>query len=1491
MPSGIDAALKSLGGGSGPEQQKVNYNGFDGMKKEKAKPSEATIDPEEEGVEKCNKIIKEQEFKIKKLKEKIAGLPPTKKNKPEITATKEQLELLTLDGNYRVALSYVRRLEEDERDKRRAAQEKADEEALAAGGLTVKGKKGSEPVVAVPKKKAADAPKVVQASTEFECDAEVIGVVRSATEGSEEAQAQLQAGAGTSHYKSEIKAEVPSIIAAGIECISAKLKRAATRDGALRTIRALLWNPPAILPALPAVLQLLEETKLKSEPGGTAVDLCEEMTKGGPGGKCVPEMILPVVLSHLGQAAAGKWKVKVACMSLLKTVLTRMGEDDATPKQLGLMMPRVMMAVRDAVGDARKEVKKEAEALLRYMGQEVAGTPEIRAMSDTIITSILDSANMDKAAEALHKMSNTTFMNTVDSCAFGLIFPIVSRAMREQAHDSKMRGVQIVGASVNLIADPELLIPYVEELMPLLQECLMHPTEIIQHEAAKSFGCLASGLPVLCKEEIMPFLLMKLESQEVNEDVSEVERRGAGRGLAEVLLARRDLLPSILYGTILPRISQGKTAEAKAGGLAFIQSICHVGTQAFLVHLPKCLQTVLDSLKEESEIVTKQANATCRTIVEEYASAYPHMLLPRIQASLFFPGEDARSFAMSLFFFLCEKIGEAVKFGQDFLTVEALTVRQRHLLLSSIFIARTDKMADVRRMATLLWKERLQSGPKAKGEILPLLLQVLKTLKVSGDKTQADAAGGAIAELTQSNDITAEDVETAEPLQGANGILFAQPGDLGVADDAAAAAAQEHEVPPVLRSELLKQRIQAQIGDVTIAPPLFEYVQTVLVSCCVETPTRARAEEAMEAELTPMAERKALEECKDSAIDALGLRPMLDTVFEGVVDEADRSSKSNLLDPDALVRVDKLRMMYGGGHLLLKDTTLELRRGRRYGVVGRNGAGKTTLMNTIASGGVSQIPKSVSTLHVKPEALVGASELNAVQFCKKDASSDTTEEALQEVLAKVGFPADMQQKAVSELSGGWRMKLLLASAMMRNCDILLLDEPTNHLDRESVAWLSQYLCSLDRTSVMVISHDPIFLNTVCTDIIWYSTTRTLEYYKGNFDAFRAAREISSDEEAEALLLGKDMDDLKGNSASDEVAVVEQSEGGEASGGVTAALLDKTSKISFPIPGSLKGHSSAKPVMELKNVYFAYNEAEGPMILNDVSCKVTLTSRVGIIGVNGAGKSTLLNLLCGELVPSPGPDKKTGEVVKHRNLRLAYIAQQHMFHLAEFMNCSPYVYIQKRYKNGYDEALQARLLEPANEEEAKMRKDLAVKYGKYGNEVGEIVGRVVRANEVLYEVQWKNLPDQKQNTFENMAKLKMLGVASFAKAYDERQAAQAAGIDQRPLSQKEIVKHLEQFGLDEEMVLNREIGGFSAGQKSKLTLGAAFWTKPHIVALDEPTNYIDMETLDALVKGLARYKGGIIVISHAKEFVEQVCTETWLVEGGAIAKKERLDGKK
>merc|ERR1719409_198481 len=123
----------------------------------------------------------------------------------------------------------------------------------------------------------------------------------------------------------------------------------------------------------------------------------------------------------------------------------------------------------------------------------------------------------------------------------------------------------------------------------------------------------------------------------------------------------------------------------------------------------------------------------------------------------------------------------------------------------------------------------------------------------------------------------------------------------------------------------------------------------------------------------------------------------------------------------------------------------------------------------------------------------------------------------------------MQDKPVSDLSGGWRMRLLLAAAMLKKADILLLDEPTNHLDVHAIEWLCKFLLSIKTGSLMVISHDPHFLNAVCTDIVQYRNKK-LVYYKGNFDAFKQANAIS-DDDAEVLLAGNlSLDTVEGEGA-------------------------------------------------------------------------------------------------------------------------------------------------------------------------------------------------------------------------------------------------------------------------------------------------------------------------------------------------------------------------
>jgi len=273
--------------------------------------------------------------------------------------------------------------------------------------------------------------------------------------------------------------------------------------------------------------------------------------------------------------------------------------------------------------------------------------------------------------------------------------------------------------------------------------------------------------------------------------------------------------------------------------------------------------------------------------------------------------------------------------------------------------------------------------------------------------------------------------------------------------------------------------------------------------------------------------------------------------------------------------------------------------------------------------------------------------------------------------------------------------------------------------------------------------------------------------------------------------------------------------------------------------------------------------------------------VAICGRNGCGKSTLMTILCSEMSPSENKDGSFGTVDRHCNLRLAYMKQDHLTSLGPFFDTSPFVYITTRFKDGYDGDLQKRLIEPEDGAEAGRRAELAKKHGKYGNEVGELLTRNKQGSTLYYEVQWLGLDDPKQNTLEKLPKLKSMGLDKVVIACDERIAAKAAGLDQRPLTRREVTRHCEAFGIDEEMCCNRQVRGFSAGQKVRLSLSAMFWTKPHLIAIDEPTNYLDVETVEALAKALTNFRGGIIMIEPKTDFVERICNEKWLLEDGKI----------
>jgi len=545
----------------------------------------------------------------------------------------------------------------------------------------------------------------------------------------------------------------------------------------------------------------------------------------------------------------------------------------------------------------------------------------------------------------------------------------------------------------------------------------------------------------------------------------------------------------------------------------------------------------------------------------------------------------------------------------------------------------------------------------------------------------------------------------------------------------------------------------------------------------------------------------------------------------------------------------KFSLAYGA-KILLNGTGMNLKRGKVYGIVGTNGVGKSTLMRAIDNGQVDGFPpkSELRTVFVEPDISADQEAMDVVSFCEQDPALvelGVTRETIIEKLYALGFVANDTlgpapiDGLVTRLSGGWRMKLALARAQMKDADILLMDGPTNHMDVVNVQWLVDYVNNLKNTAkkvtVMQVSDDTGYLDKTCTNIINFETNRKLKFYIGNLSAFVAKRpECKSYFELKA---------------------------------------DKV-KFVFPEPGFLEGvKDKSKAIVKMQGMAFQYPGATRPQ-LSEVTVQVSLSSRVACIGENGAGKSTMIKVLTGELEPTEGM------VWKHPNLRLAYVAQHAFHHIEQHLEKTPVQYILWRYQTGEDrEALNKVSREYTKEELAKMQEALIIdvkgedgKITKVKKVIDRIAGRRKFKGELQYEVFF-----QGSSTGEWMARnaLVKLGFEKKLQECDEKEAA-AAGLVNRPLTTAGVRKHLEDLGLEAEYAEHTQMRGLSGGQKVKVVIAAAMWNNPHILVLDEPTNYLDRDSLAALAHAIKEFGGGVVVISHNCEFAENVCPEKWRV---------------
>ncbi|SCU97886.1 LAFA_0G13982g1_1 [Lachancea sp. 'fantastica'] len=531
-----------------------------------------------------------------------------------------------------------------------------------------------------------------------------------------------------------------------------------------------------------------------------------------------------------------------------------------------------------------------------------------------------------------------------------------------------------------------------------------------------------------------------------------------------------------------------------------------------------------------------------------------------------------------------------------------------------------------------------------------------------------------------------------------------------------------------------------------------------------------------------------------------------------------------------------------GAKILLNKTQLRLKRARRYGLCGPNGAGKSTLMRAIANGQVDGFPTQdeCRTVYVEHDIDGTHADTSVLDFVFQ--GDVGTKEVITAKLIEFGFSDEMINMPISSLSGGWKMKLALARAVLKNADILLLDEPTNHLDTVNVAWLVNYLNTCGITSI-IVSHDSGFLDNVTQYIIHYEGLK-LRKYKGNMSEF-----------------------------------VKKCPTAQSYYELGASDLE----FRFPEPGFLEGvKTKQKAIVKVSNMTFQYPGTAKPQI-QDISFQCSLSSRIAVIGPNGAGKSTLINVLTGELLPT------IGEVYTHENCRIAYIKQHAFAHIESHLDKTPSEYIQWRFQTGEDRETMDRANRQINEDDTEAMNKI-FKIEGTPRRIAGIHARRKFKNTYEYECSFtlgENIGMKSERwvpmmSVDNAWIPRGELVESHSKMVAEVDMKEALASGQfRPLTRKEIEEHCSMLGLDAELVSHSRIRGLSGGQKVKLVLAACSWQRPHLIVLDEPTNYLDRDSLGALSKALKAFEGGVIIITHSAEFTKNLTEEVWAVNNGVM----------
>jgi ATP-binding cassette subfamily F protein 3 len=399
-----------------------------------------------------------------------------------------------------------------------------------------------------------------------------------------------------------------------------------------------------------------------------------------------------------------------------------------------------------------------------------------------------------------------------------------------------------------------------------------------------------------------------------------------------------------------------------------------------------------------------------------------------------------------------------------------------------------------------------------------------------------------------------------------------------------------------------------------------------------------------------------------------------------------------------------------GARVLFANSSFTIHKGQKVGFTGANGAGKSSFFALVKDElhldeGEFTLPPNLAIAHVSQEMpateraaidyiIDGDAELrrlqqqlseaeqadNGLKQAELHAALDiiggyTAQTRAARLMNGLGFNDSQHQNSVGSFSGGWRMRLNLAQALMCRSDVLLLDEPTNHLDLDAVIWLQDWLCKYEGT-LLLVSHDRDFLDTI-TDHIVHIEQGKAEIYTGNYSAFERMRAEKLAQQQSAYLkqqreiahIQSFVDRFKAQAtkarqAQSRIKALERME--------LIALAHVDSPFDFSFPAPLK---MPNPLLTLEKVDIGYGDK---IVVKLASLTIAAGDRIGLLGPNGAGKSSLIKILAGDMLPLLGTRREA------QDLKIGYFAQHQLEQLR--LDESPLWHVQQLDKTATEKDL-------------------------------------------------------------------------------------------------------------------------------------------------------------------------------------------------------------